>query len=85
MGENNISPSANIDWEKFRKAEERHKIGATLSLIRRAMIKAFSAIWGPVRGPRAARRLVYELSWRLAGARTYTSAGLPGRLFFEVR
>lgn len=39
------------------------------------------ALFGPVRGPRAARRLVFELSWRLAGRHTFTAAGWPGRLF----
>ncbi len=43
----------------------------------------FCAIWGGKRGPRAARRLVFEFSWRLNGAKTYSSSGLPGRFFYH--
>jgi len=32
---------------------------------------------------RAARRLLFEISWRLGGRRTYSAAGLPGRLFYR--
>jgi spore maturation protein CgeB len=38
---------------------------------------------GRHRGPRAARRVFYEISWRLSGARTYSAAGLPGRIFYR--
>lgn len=41
-----------------------------------------SLVWGRRRGLRAVRRLVYELSWRVTGARTYSARGLPGRLFY---
>jgi spore maturation protein CgeB len=34
-------------------------------------------------GPRAARRVFYKISWRLSGARTYSAAGLPGRIFYR--
>jgi spore maturation protein CgeB len=40
-------------------------------------------VWGPRRGRRAARRLLFELSWRIAGARTYGAAGWPGRMFYR--
>jgi spore maturation protein CgeB len=32
---------------------------------------------------RGLRRLTYELSWRLCGARTFRAAGLPGRFFYR--
>jgi len=35
-------------------------------------------------GQRAARRLVFESSWRLLGAQILTAKGLPGRLFPEL-
>jgi spore maturation protein CgeB len=50
--------------------------------LRRLVAGPLSAVFGRVRGPRAARRLVYELSWRLAGKTTYCARGLPGRLFY---
>jgi spore maturation protein CgeB len=46
------------------------------------LIGCFSLVFGKGRGARAARRFVYELSWRLAGATTYRARGLPGRLFY---
>lgn len=39
--------------------------------------------FGTGRGPRAARRFLYEVYWRVAGERTYRASGLPGRLFYR--
>jgi spore maturation protein CgeB len=50
--------------------------------LRALLVAIFSLFFGKTRGPRAARRFTYELSWRLCGARTYTANGLPGRLFY---
>jgi spore maturation protein CgeB len=51
--------------------------------LRNLLVGAARLMFGPQRGPRAARRLVYELYWRLSGERTYRAAGLPGRLFYR--
>jgi spore maturation protein CgeB len=61
--------------------EQYHRKGVAEPL-RAFLIAVFSFPFGKTRGPRAARRFVHELSWRLCGARTYTSNGLPGRLFY---
>ena len=50
--------------------------------IRLALIAAFMPLFGTERGVRAARRMLFELSWRFAGAKTYCAKGLPGRLFY---
>jgi spore maturation protein CgeB len=50
--------------------------------LRALLVAVFSFAFGKTRGPRAARRFTYELSWRLCGARTYGANGLPGRLFY---
>jgi len=71
-----------VDWIRFERAAQSHAIGPALRLARRLMVAPLQALWGPERGPRAARRLCFELSWRLAGERTYSAAGLPGRLFY---
>jgi spore maturation protein CgeB len=63
-------------------ARSLHKVGTGLNAVRAASLSACKAIWGPHRGPRAARRIAFELSWRLAGARTFSAEGLPGRLFY---
>lgn len=61
----------------------RHRAGAFSRFLRCALAAPLSLAFGAARGPRAARRLVYELSWRLAGEATYRAAGWPGRLFFR--
>jgi spore maturation protein CgeB len=73
-----------LDVEPFRKALERYnRTPAALYFVRNLLIRACSLIWGRVRGRRAARRIVFELSWRLLGEPTFSAASLPGRLFPE--
>ncbi|MDQ7839617.1 MAG: glycosyltransferase [bacterium] len=79
------APTFQIDWDRFEEASHRHRVNRRLMLVRRALIAACSAAWGSAIGPRAARRLVFELSWRLTGARTYSSEGWPGRMFYDLR
>lgn len=38
-------------------------------------------LFGARRGPRAARRLIFELSWRLVGRKTFMASGWPGLMF----
>jgi len=79
-----VSPTGRIDWDRFEQAAQRHRMDRKLALLRRVLVAACSVLWGPMRGPRAARRLVFELSWRLAGVHTYSAAGWPGRMFYSV-
>ena len=72
---------ASIPSRAFSEAIKAHELTFGLRLIRWSLVKLCSALFGRVRGPRAARRLVFELSWRLAGRHTFTAAGWPGRLF----
>lgn len=51
--------------------------------LRKMLLGIARLIFGPTRGPRAARRLTYEIYWRIYGERTYRAAGLPGRLFYK--
>ena len=76
-----ILPSKQIDWSRFRTIEQEHTLNGGLSLLRHLLIPLCSAVWGPLRARRAARRLVFELSWRLAGRHTYSAGGWPGRMF----
>jgi len=78
------SLSACLDWKKFEIAAKRHRLARPQRLAKHILIAASKMLWGAERGPRAARRLIYELSWRLAGARTYSASGLPGRMFYEA-
>jgi spore maturation protein CgeB len=48
---------------------------------RSMLVAACRIVWGPERGLKAARRITFETSVRILGARTFTARGLPGRLF----
>ena len=61
-----------------------HQQGLSLKFFRKLLIAACSLVWGRKRGTRAARRLIFEMSWRLSGSKTYTARGLPGRMFPEL-
>lgn len=74
---------APIDWAAFEAIAARHFVGSMAKLARAILVMPFRVIWGARRGPRAARRLIFELSWRLFGRHTYTAAGWPGRWFYR--
>ena len=67
----------------FDELARAHRIGSVSRLLRKIIVLPCALIWGKARGPRAARRLIFELSWRLLGKRTFTASGWPGRLFPE--
>jgi len=58
--------------------------GRLIPLIRRILVRGLGRIFGNRRGLRAARRIVFELSWRLAGERTFSKSGWPARMFPEL-
>jgi spore maturation protein CgeB len=72
-----------LDWRYFEKLVEKHRRGLFLELFKKILLLLCKAFWGQKRGARAARRLLFELSWRIAGKHTYSAAGLPGRLFYH--
>lgn len=72
-----------MDFGRFEGIEARHKAGLLLQLLKQLLLIPCILIWGKKRGPRAARRMLFELSWRLAGKHTYTVSGWPGRLFYK--
>ena len=72
-----------IDWIGFERSARRHRPSLALRLLRALLVMPCVLLWGRARGPRAARRLLFELSWRLVGRRTYTAGGWPGRLFYR--
>lgn len=71
-----------VDWAAFERCAARHRTGPGLRLLRVLLLLPCLALWGNVRGPRAARRILFEVSWRFLGRHTYTAAGWPGRLFY---
>lgn len=81
---NKKTPSGSINWELFQQAVIRHKITHRGLLFCKIITALCNVIWGPERGPRAARQIVFELSWRLVGSKTYSAASFPGRYFYTV-
>lgn len=69
----------------FEDALAAHRLTPSLRLLGNAMKGMGRLLFGPQRGPRAARRFMFELSWRLLGHHTYTAAGWPGRMFYLER
>ena len=76
-------PRNPIAWLEFEAVARRHRFGPVLALLRGLIVVCASMLWGKERGPRAARRLLFELSWRFFGSHTYTAAGWPGRMFYR--
>lgn len=72
-----------LDFERFRAIERKYEAGLLLKLFKQLLLFPCVIIWGSKRGPRAARRILFELSWRFAGRKTYTVSGWPGRLFYK--
>jgi len=58
--------------------------GRWLKLARKLLEIPMVILFGQTRGPRAARRLVFELSYRCLGKHTFTAGGLPGRMFPDL-
>jgi len=65
----------------FDELVRAHCVGSVSRFLREIIVLPAVLIWGKARGPRAARRLIFELSWRLFRRKTFTASGWPGRLF----
>lgn len=65
----------------FDKALRAHRMTPGLRMLRTGLLIVGNLIYGGEKAPRAARRLVFELSWRLMGKHTFTATGWPGRMF----
>lgn len=76
-------PRTSIDWPEFERVARLHRFGPALKILRALIVAYASLLWGKQRGPRAARRIAFELSWRFFGSRTYSAAGWPGRMFYK--
>ncbi|MFC1798606.1 glycosyltransferase [Thermodesulfobacteriota bacterium] len=64
-------------------AIEKHRTTFFLKIAKVVFMIPCCLIWGRKRGIRAARRILFELSWRFTGKTTYTASGWPGRLFYK--
>ncbi len=68
---------------QFDEAEQRHTKPVYLRAAANLLMVIGVLIFGTQRGPRFARRLSFELSWRIAGEATYRASGIVGRMFYE--
>jgi spore maturation protein CgeB len=57
------------------------RLGVTLRGLRWMLVSACRLVWGTRRGPKAARRLVFEVSRKVFGIRTFSGESIPGRMF----
>lgn len=81
--QNRSNVSQSINWNMFMNVEKQHKLNKFQIWLRKILFNIATLIWGPERGPRAARALVFQISYRLSGIHTYSSAGWPGRMFYK--
>jgi spore maturation protein CgeB len=72
-----------IDINSFLKLKKQHNINIMLILLRSFIKLPCILLFGRRRGPRLARRLIYEISWRFFGRSAYSVKGLTGRLFYK--
>ncbi len=72
-----------LDAGQLDEAVKRHAGSAAVETVASALGATSRLILGPHKGLKAARRLIHEVSWRLAGARTYSASGWPGRMFYR--
>jgi spore maturation protein CgeB len=72
-----------LDFGKFDEIEGMYRTGLLLKIFKQLLLLPCVMIWGKAKGRRAARRLLFELSWRLVGKKTYSVSGWPGRLFYK--
>lgn len=74
-------PVSSNNWNIDNAIKKYEVSNPLLEGLRWSLLKVGTAIWGTERGKKAARRLLFEASWRVLGERTFTASGLPGRLF----
>jgi spore maturation protein CgeB len=69
--------------DRLKSACRGHHITNSLRLFR-TLLLCSTGVFGKQRRLKAARRLIFEISWRVFKQDTFTSKGLPGRLFPEL-
>ncbi|MBO1070542.1 MAG: glycosyltransferase [Dolichospermum sp. DEX189] len=65
----------------FEKALNNHSLNLGINTFKRILVFLCSLIFGSQNSLRAARRLSFEISWRLLGYRTFSASGFVGRMF----
>jgi spore maturation protein CgeB len=71
-------PSNNIS---IAQSVSKHHLTSTLKSSRAALLFICSLIFGKKRSTISARRISFEISWRILGRKTYMADGWVGRMF----
>lgn len=74
---------AGIDFDRFETIAKTHEPGFLLSALKYLLLLPSIALFGRRRGPRVARRALFEFSWRILGRKTYSVTNWAGRLFYR--
>jgi spore maturation protein CgeB len=82
--DNCLSCNINPITPSIFQTGKNHRLNFFLKLTRKILLVPCVIILGNERGLRAARRLVFEISWRVFGKKTFSESGLPGRMFPEL-
>jgi spore maturation protein CgeB len=77
----NIEPRF-VDLDSLSRSYSRNR--KLLEITRKALECSLAICFGRVRAPRAARRLVFEMSVLLQREKAYSASGLPGRMFPDI-
>ncbi len=80
--QNRKNVSANIEISQYESMASSHRLNLILKIFKILLTIPCLLVWGKKRGPRAARKLLFEVSWRISGRKTYSVVGLPGRMFY---
>ncbi|MBD2197806.1 MULTISPECIES: CgeB family protein [Calothrix] len=75
------SNSIQLQKPSFNEALQAHKLNFILKTISCILLWISIIIFGKQKGRKAARRISYEISWRLCKQTTFTASGWPGRMF----
>lgn len=73
-------PVVSIDFIDIKKQHSSHFGLSALKILLCAVGRLF---FGKERGKRFARRLVYEMSWRVFKENTFKAKGIVGRMFYS--
>jgi len=72
-----------IDFDKFESIAQSHRAHFLLYFLKFILLLPCTLIWGKQRGARAARRFLFEFSWRYLGKKTYSATNWAGRIFYK--
>jgi len=72
-----------INFKHFEVIAKSHRPHLLLYLLKYLLLLPCLLIWGRKRGLRAARRFLFEFSWRYLGKKTYSASNWAGRIFYK--